>query len=300
MTHLDAIPFFLEVVKHASFAQAARELGVSRSAVNKRVVQLEEGLGVRLLHRTTRQVSLTEAGMNFHQHVNQAYYWLQKAEDAATSQQSQAIGTLKISAPMSFGRLVVAPIIPTFLEQFSGIQIDMTMSDDYVDIVAGGYDLAIRGGDLDDSSLIARKLIKSRSVVCASPLYFDSNARSVPSHPRELIQHNALTYRHTSETAEWVFAQGHEIESISVTGNYRVNNSEALLSATTQGLGIARLPDFIARPYLHSGELLQLLPQYVMPEKSIYALFPERDHMPIKLRVFLDFLTQKLASSAIS
>ncbi|NOH61752.1 LysR family transcriptional regulator [Vibrio sp. RE88] len=299
MTNLDAIPFFLEVVKHASFAKAARELGVSRSAVNKRVIQLEDSLGVRLLHRTTRQVSLTEAGIHFYQHVNRAYYWLQKAEDAATSQQSKAIGTLKISAPMSFGRLTLAPLIPSFLEQFPSIQIDMTMSDDYVDIVAGGYDLAIRGGDLDDSSLIARKLITSHSVVCASPSYFVTTSRAAPVHPSELTQYNALIYRHTSETSEWTFAQGNQIESVAVEGNYRVNNSEVLLTAAIQGLGIARLPDFIAAPYLQSGELIQLLPDYAMPEKSIYAIFPEREHMPIKLRVFLDYLTQKLMTISV-
>lgn len=300
MTNLDAIPFFLEVVKHASFAKAARELGVSRSAVNKRVIQLEDSLGVRLLHRTTRRVSLTEAGIHFHQHVNQAYYWLQKAEDAATSQQNQAIGTLKVSAPMSFGRLTLAPLIPSFLKQFPSIQIDMTMSDEYVDIVAGGYDLAIRGGDLDDSSLIARKLLTSHSVVCASSDYFDETALSIPSHPSELTQHNALIYRHASEASEWTFAQGHQIENVSVGGNYRVNNSEALLAAAIQGLGIARLPDFVATPYIQSGELIQLLPDYVMPEKSIYAIFPERNHMPIKLRVFLDYLTQQLMTISVS
>ena len=294
MDNLDAIPFFLEVVKQGSFAKAAREIGISRSAVNKRVVQLEESLGVRLLHRTTRQVSLTESGANFHRYIRKADYWIKKAEDAATSQQNQPLGTLKISAPMSFGRLTIAPLIPSFLEQYPGINIDMTMSDDYIDVVAGGYDVAIRGGDLTDSSLIARKLMTSRSIVCAAPSYFAKSGLSHPTMPSELSQYNALVYRHSAETMEWTFAQESKIESVTVHGNYRVNNSEALLTAVLQGIGLARLPDFIAMRYVQSGELTQLLTDYVMQEKSIYAIFPERDHMPIKLRVFLDYLTKEL------
>lgn len=294
MGNLDAIPFFLEVVKQGSFAKAARELGISRSAINKRVVQLEDSLGVRLLHRTTRQVSLTESGANFHRYVKKAHYWIQKAEDAATSQQSEPLGTLKVSVPVSFGRLAIAPLIPSFLKQYPGISIDMTMSDDYVDIVAGGYDMAIRGGDLMDSSLIARKLISSHSVLCAAPAYFTESGLNLPTQPSELSQHNALVYRHAAETMEWTLAQERKVETVTVRGNYRVNNSEALLIAVVQGLGLARLPDFIAMPYIQSGELIQVLPDYVMQEKSIYAIFPERDYMPIKLRVFLDYLTKEL------
>ena len=296
MNHLDSLPYFLSVVKHKSFAAAARELGVSRSAVNKRVIQLEEGLGVRLLHRTTRQVSLTESGERFFQYATQAFHWLEKAEDAATSQQEQVIGTIKVNVPASFGRLIINPLLPQFLQNFPGVQIDMTMTDDYVDIVAGGYDVVIRGGDLEDSSMIARKLITSRSIICASKAYFSSSNLPMPTTPTELRQHNALIYQHTVANSEWIFAHNNSIESIIVQGNYRVNNSEALLEATKQGLGITRLPDFIAKEEVKSGELIQLLPDYLMPEKSIYALYPEREHIPAKLRVFLDYITRQLAS----
>lgn len=294
MQHLDAIPYFLAVVKQSSFAGAARELGVSRSAVNKRVIQLESSLGVRLLHRTTRQVSLTESGEQFYDHLTKANYWLQKAEDAATSQQNQAIGTLRVSAPMSFGRLILAPLIPQFLKRYPHIHIDMTMDDGYVDIVEGGYDVAIRAGDLNDSSLVAKRLTSVRSVICASPTYFDENGLSMPTEICELSAHNALLYRHTSESAEWFFGHQDQVTSVVVKGNYRVNNSEALLCATMAGLGIARLPDFIANAPIQSGQLLPLLPNYLMPEKNVYALFPERDPMPLKLRLFIDFLAASL------
>lgn len=294
MQHLDAIPYFIAVVKQSSFAGAARDLGVSRSAVNKRVIQLESSLGVRLLHRTTRQVSLTDSGKQFYDNITKANYWLQKAEDAATSQQSLAIGTLKVSAPMSFGRIVLAPLIPQFLKRYPNIHIEMIMDDGYVDIVEGGFDIAIRAGDLTDSSLVARRLSTVRSVVCASKAYFEESGLSIPTEIQQLNMHNALLYRHTSENAEWFFGYQNQVTSVVVTGNYRVNNSEALLAGAIAGLGIARLPNFVANEHILSKQLIRLLPNYQMPEKNVYALFPKRDAMPLKLRLFIDFLVNAL------
>ncbi|MBW3696849.1 LysR family transcriptional regulator [Vibrio sp. T187] len=294
MQHLDAIPYFLAVVKHSSFAGAARELGVSRSAVNKRVIQLESSLGVRLLHRTTRQVSLTEPGEQFNEHLTKANYWLTKAEDAATSQQNEAIGTLRVNAPMSFGRIVLAPLIPQFLKRYPHIHVDMTMDDSYVDIVQGGYDVAIRAGDLNDSSLVAKRLASVRSIVCASPDYFKDNQLPMPTTPFDLASYNALLYRHMSESSEWFFAKHDQLSSVVVKGNYRVNNSEALLTATVAGAGVARLPDFVANEPIRLGKLISLLDDYQMPEKNVYALFPKREQMPLKLRLFIDFLAQSL------
>lgn len=295
MQHLDAIPYFISVVKQSSFSGAARELGVSRSAVNKRVIQLESSLGVRLLHRTTRQVSLTESGSQFYEHLTKASYWLKKAEDAVTSQQHQAIGTLKVSTPMSFGRLVIAPLIPQFLKSHPNIHIDMVMDDGYVDIIEGGYDVAIRAGDLNDSSMIAKRLSRVGSVICASPDYFAQNSLPLPTQVHQLSQYNALLYRHSEERAEWIFSHQEQLTSAMVKGNYRVNNSEALLSAVMAGLGVARLPDFVAQEYIQSGQLLSLLPDYKMLEKNVYALFPERTPMPLKLRLFIDFLATSLS-----
>lgn len=292
MEHLDAIPYFLAVAEHKSFADAARHLNVSRSAVSKRVNQLEAALGVRLLHRTTRKVSLTEAGGHYFTNAQNAYYWIQQAEDSVTSRQHSPMGKLKICVPMSFGRLKIAPLIPGFLKKYPQVEIDMVMDDRYSDIVDVGFDIAIRGGNLADSSLIARKLIFSRSLICASKTYLDG--RSPLKTPIDLTEHNALIYSYSAQTIEWVFEYNDQVERVNVRGNYRVNNSEAILAGCLQGLGVGRLPDFIAKPYIDSGELIQLLPEYKMPEKSIWAVFPERAYMPVKVRVFIDYLSDTL------
>ncbi|EAS44274.1 LysR family transcriptional regulator [Photobacterium profundum] len=292
MEHLDAIPYFLAVAKHESFAEAARHLDVSRSAVSKRVNQLETSLGVRLLHRTTRKVSLTEAGKHYLINAQNAYYWIQQAEDAATSRQRSPIGKLKVCVPMSFGRLKIAPLIPGFLKKYPQVEIDMVMDDRYSDIVDAGFDVAIRGGELADSSLIARKLMPSRSLICASSAYLDG--KTLPTTPIDLTEHNALIYSYSAQTTEWVFEYQDHIETVAVRGNYRVNNSEAVLEGCLQGIGVGRLPDFIAKPYIDNGELIQLLSEYKMPEKNIWAVFPERTYMPVKVRIFIDYLYEAL------
>ncbi|MGF1718473.1 LysR family transcriptional regulator [Vibrio kyushuensis] len=293
MENLDAIPYFLAVAEQESFAEAARHLDVSRSAVSKRVNQLEATLGVRLLHRTTRKVSLTEAGQHYFSNAQNAVYWMQQAEYSATSRQQLPIGKLKICVPMSFGRLKIAPLIPGFLKKYPKVDIEMVMDDQYSDIIESGYDIAIRGGELSDSSLVARKLLPSRSLICVSGDYLDEI--SSPSTPTDLSKLNALIYSYSSKTTEWHFEHKNGIEIVAVRGNYRVNNSEALLAACLQGTGVARLPDFIAQPYIDNGELIQLLPEYQMPEKNIWAIFPERAHMPVKVRAFVDYLGEALS-----
>ena len=290
MEHLNAIPCFLAVVEQQSFSEAARKLGLSKSAVSKRVNQLESALGVRLLQRTTRKISLTEAGEHYYQHACKAIYWARQADDIATSLQSSPAGKLKINVPMSFGRIRVAPLIPDFLHQYPGIEIDMVMDDKHVDLIEAGFDLAIRAGDLSDSTLIARKLTTSRSILCASPAYLRD--RQHPVNPADLLDHNAISYSYSSEATEWTFCDETGCETVIVGGNYRVNNSEALLEAVLKNLGIGRLPDFVAQNYLQSGHLVQLLPQYQMPEKTIYAVLPGRTYMPARVRVFLDFLLE--------
>ncbi|MEZ9232232.1 LysR substrate-binding domain-containing protein [Vibrio amylolyticus] len=293
MENLDAIPYFLAVAEHESFAEAARHLNVSRSAVSKRVNQLEATLGVRLLHRTTRKVSLTEAGHHYLSNAKNAYYWIQQAEYSATSRQQLPVGKLKICVPVSFGRIKIAPLMAGFLEKYPDISVEMMMDDQYADIIESGCDIAIRGGELADSSLIARKLMPSRSVVCASRTYLDKH--STPLVPVDLTKHNSLVYSYAAKTTEWTFGKGDQLTTVAVNGNYHVNNSEALLTACLQGAGIARLPDFVSQSWIDSGDLIQLLPSYTMPEKNIWTVFPERTYLPVKVRVFIDYLTQALA-----
>jgi len=287
MEGFGAIPVFVAVVENGGFSAAARTLGISKSAVSKRINQLEAHLGVRLLHRTTRKLSLTEAGERYFEHAAQALTAAGQAEDAVTELQGEPQGNLKISSPMSFGRLHVAPLIPKLLQRHPKLQIDLVMDDRKVDLVAGGFDVAIRAGNLPASTLIARKLAPLRQVLCASPDYIDRYGR--PGTPAELSSHNCVLYSYSSDAYEWTLIGESGPETVTVSGSYHVNNSEALLEALREGVGIGRLPTFVAGPDLKTGRLVKLFESYCIPEFTIYAVFPERQYLPAKVRAFLDF-----------
>lgn len=290
MEGFSAIPVFIAVVEQGSFSAAAAALGVSKSAVSKRINQLEDQLSVRLLHRTTRRLSLTEAGETYYRHAQQAWQAACLAEDSVTQRQEQPHGRLRINAPMSFGRLHIAPLIPDFLAKYPDIEIDMVMDDRHVDLIDAGFDVAIRAGDLPDSSLVARKLVDCHSIVCASPQYLQENG--YPRTPADLLEHNALIYSLSERAAQWCFMDQDGVETVEVSGNYQVNNSEALREALLKGAGVGRLPTFVAGQDIRAGRLVNLLAEYQMPCKSIYAVFPERTYMPAKVRAFLEFAVE--------
>ncbi len=287
MESFGAIPVFVAVVEYGGFSPAARFLGISKSAVSKRITQLEEQLGVKLLHRTTRKLSLTEAGEHYYEHASKANAAAQDAEDAVAQLQGEPQGRLRINTPMSFGRLHMAPMIPEFLKKYPKISIDLVMDDKVVDLVSGSFDIAIRTGELADSSLVARRLAPLNSVLCASPEYLKTN--SVPQQLDDLLQHNCLSFSYSNDVKEWSFIKEDKRFNIEVTGNYQVNNSEALRDAVLQGLGIARLPTFVAGPDIKSGKIIPLFTDYQMPSQVISAVLIERQFMPAKVRAFLDF-----------
>lgn len=280
------------MIEHGGFSSAAKVLGLSKSAISKRITSLEAQLGVRLLHRTTRTLSLTEAGEHYYEHALRAYSAGKEAEDIVTQQQQAPQGTLKISTPMSFGRLHLASLIPVFLQRFPKIHIEMVMEDQITGLTEQSFDLAIRGGTLEDSSLVARKLTLSRNLICASAQYIETHGQ--PESVAELAQHNCLLFSYADENAEWRLIAKEDPagppSSVTVAGNYKVNNSEALYQATIQGLGIAKLPTFIASDAIKKGDLIELLPRYLAPPKTFYAIYPVRKYLPAKVRVFIDFL----------
>jgi len=287
MNAFGAIPVFVAVVENDGFSAASRALGISKSAVSKRINQLENHLGVRLLHRTTRKLSLTEAGERYFEHAAQALTAAGQAEDAVTELQGEPQGKLKISSPMSFGRLHVAPLIPIFTQRYPKILIDLVMDDRNIDLVAEGFDLAIRSGDMPDSTLIARKLAPLRQVLCASPDYIDRYG--MPVTPSELSERNCILFSYSGDANEWTLNKDGKAEAVLVSGSYRVNNSEAILVALREGIGIGRLPTFVAGPDLREGNLVRILESYNIPDHTFYAVFPERQYLPAKVRVFLDF-----------
>lgn len=294
MDGIGAIPVFVAVVENDGFAAAARKLGVSKSAVSKRITLLEARLGAQLLHRSTRKLSLTEAGERYFVHAVEALAAAREAEDAVAQLQSAPRGSLKINAPMSFGRLHVAPLVPEFLKQYPLIEIDMVMDDRIIDLVEGGFDVAIRGGTLPDSALIARKLAPLHSVLCAAPDYIAEHGH--PSEPADLLNHNCIHYSYSSGAAGWTLLGPNEPVTVRTSGNYQVNNSEALREVLIGKCGIGRLPTFVAGPDILSGRLIRVLPQFRMSSQSLYSVFPERRHMPAKVRVFLDFAVERFGA----
>lgn len=292
MIEIGAIPVFVAVAESGGFAAAARQLGITKSAVSKRIGNLEAHLGMQLFHRSTRSMSLTEAGEIYLSHAVQALGSAQEAEDAVTAMRGQPAGRLRVNAPMSFGWLHVAPLITDFLERYPGITLDLTMDDRVADLVEAGFDMAIRAGTLPDSALIARRLAPIHSVLAAAPVYLSQ--AGTPQHPEDLLQHSCLHYSYSRDPREWILCSAEGDVRVRTKERLRVNNSEALCTALIDGLGIGRLPTFVAGAHLAAGRLVRVLPAYTLPEQSLYAVFPERRHMPAKTRAFADFLADRI------
>ncbi|AZZ96199.1 LysR family transcriptional regulator [Pseudoalteromonas sp. R3] len=289
-----AIPIFVAVVESGSFSLASERLGMTKSAVSKRISSLEDSLGTRLFHRSTRKLTLTESGEEFSDYARNSVYIAQQGITAATLNQGSPKGTLKINAPMTFSRLHLAPHLKEFLDLYPDIKIILSMDDKVVDMIEGAYDVGIRIGELKDSSLIARQLAKCKSVVCAAPEYLQR--AGTPNTPHDLKDHNCIYYSLFQAGVEWTFLKAGKKLKVEPTGNFIVNNSDVICEMLLQGLGICQMPTFIVQRYLNTGQLVQVLANYDLPDHSIFAVYPERRHMPEKVKVFIDFIEKKLHS----
>ena len=286
---------FAKVVEARSFTAAAAELGMSKSAVSKQITRLEDRLGARLLNRTTRRLSLTETGAAFYDRCARVVAEAQQAELAVTRLQSEPHGTLRVNAPMTFGHLHIAPAIPDFLARYPEVRVDMTMNDRFVDLIDEGFDVAIRIARLTDSSLIARRLAPDRRILCGAPAYFAKHGE--PRTPDDLAAHNCLSYAYVSDTDQWQFIDGEGTRSISVRGNLRANNGDAIRQALLAGLGVAVLPSFIVGPDIQAGRFKEVLRDYLPNRVSVYAVYPHSCHLTAKVRVFVDFLADRFGPS---
>ncbi|WP_051645105.1 LysR family transcriptional regulator [Labrenzia sp. DG1229] len=280
---------FAAVAEIGSFSNAADFLGLSKSAVSRRVSALEGKLSVRLLERTTRHLRLTEAGQHYLAHSLLALEHLREAEASARLHSKEIVGTLKVLAPMSFGKLHVAPHMSGFLTTNPGLSVDLHLDDRKVNPHDLGCDLALQVGDLPESGLICRTLAPLGSIVCAAHSYIEKV--SPVTVPADLIDHNCILFSYSDNKEDWQFKSELGQETVAVSGNFQVNNSEALCEAALQGLGIARLPTFIAGPYLKSGKLARLLAMHDMPSKTLYAVHGARRLLPKKIRVFIDYFS---------
>lgn len=291
MVRLDAMEIFAEVVEAEGFSAAARSLGVSKSSVSKQVGRLEDRLGVRLLNRTTRSLSLTEAGATFYAACRRVLDEAETAERAVSDLSAAPRGLLKLNAPMSFGFLHLARAIPEFHARFPQITLEASMNDRFVDLIEEGYDLALRIGALADSSLIARRVATSRVAICASPDYLAR--RGSPARPEDLAGHDCLLYANAPQPREWSLFGPGGLRAQRVDGPLLANNGDVLCAATLGGMGIARLPTFIVGEHLRAGRLKAVLCDFPAPEQGIHAVYPHNRNLSVKVRVLVDFLVER-------
>jgi len=292
MDRLANMEAFVRVAETGSFSEAARRLRTSKSLVSRQVAALEAELGVRLIHRTTRSLTLTEEGRGYHGEVVRILAEIQDANMSVSRMQTTPRGRLKVNAPMSFGFLHLAPALPDFLARFPEVELDLILNDRYVDVVDEGFDLAVRIGRLADSTLVARKLAPMRPVVCASPRYL--NQHGVPTAPADLRQHQCLCYSTNALTSEWRFVTGDgQPLMVQTKGRLSANNGDALRIAALQGLGLAYLPSFIIGGDLQAGTLVSVLTSYMPQDAGIHAVYPHSRHLLPKVRAFVDFLAER-------
>jgi DNA-binding transcriptional LysR family regulator len=288
MQDLNDMVTFARVVEASGFTEAARRMGVSKSRISKSIARLEKALGVRLLNRSTRGLSLTEIGAAFYEHCVRIADEATQAAELVDQLQSEPRGILKITAPVAFGRLHVAPAVADYLKLYPRVRLDMTTTDRVVDLVNEGYDLAIRITREPSPHLVARELAPVRRVVCATAEYFERFG--TPTSPRDLTKHNCLHYTHFGSQGEWRL-QGDSGEIVvPVAGTFRVNDDDVLSRAVLGSLGVALLPTFIIGHELQAGRLQSVLSDYVPLERHIYAVHLPNLHLPVKVRAFIDFL----------
>ncbi|MCX7239113.1 MAG: LysR family transcriptional regulator [Burkholderiales bacterium] len=284
---------FNAVVDAGSFVKAAEATGLSKAAVSRYVVDMETRLGVRLMHRTTRRLSLTDEGQLFYARSKELLAELQEAEDEITSRSDAASGLLRINAPFTFGILHLAPLWGQFRLLHPKVQLDVTLSDRLVDLVEEGYDVAIRIATLENSTLVSKRLATTRMVLCASPQYLTQ--RGAPAHPSELAQHSVISYSYWSTRDEWRFDGPQGPVSVKTQPCMHTNSGDTCRAAALAHQGVILQPSFLVGADLADGSLVELMPQYRSLEMGIYAVYPTRKHVSAKVRSLVEFLAAHFA-----
>ena len=293
----DGISEFVYVADYESFTRAAKELGISTAQVSRQISALEKRLNIKLLYRTTRKVSLTEEGRVFYQHCRGVLDGLDAAEQAVSNLQSKPQGRIKLTAPVTYGEQQLLPLVNDFMVQYRDIEVTAFLSNQKIDLIDGGYDLAIRIGKLSDSTMMAKKLSRRTNFVCAAPAYLEKYG--IPHSLSDLSQHNCLL----GTRDYWHFIEDGKIDSgknadkeknLRVSGSVQYNSGHSLVDAALKGLGIVQLPDYYVQKFLASGELVSLLNNYREPEESIWAIYPHNRHLSPKIRLLVDYLAEHL------
>lgn len=295
MDRIEAMHVFTKVVELGSFAAAAERLGLSTSAVSRLVAQLEALLEARLLHRTTRRLSLTDNGRAYYERCVQLLADIAEAEELAGSRDPTPRGTLRLTAPVSFGVSHLAPALAGFLVRHPAVRVDVALSDRQVDLVEEGLDLAIRVGEVGSQTLVARPIGTAHLMIAASPDYL--TRRGTPEHPEDLRQHDCLTYAYAGAGLNWVFrSAAGETVKVPVRGVAHANSGPLLAELAAQGLGLTSAPDFILQPQIDQGRLVEVLKDWRPAPLPVYAVYPTRRHLSAVVRGFVAHLTDYLAT----
>ena len=288
MDQLTSMRVFVHVAELNGFTAASDKLGISRAAASKHVLKLENHLGARLLHRTTRRISLSEIGKIYYERCKAILADVDEADSCARSTSTEPRGRLRVNAPMSFGITHLGPAVAAYCRDHPHVQVALELNDRMVDVVGEGFDVSIRITELQESSLIARQIAPCRLVLCAAPDYLDRRGR--PRVPQDLAIHECLVYDNLPTGDLWTFYGADGRETVRVNGPVCANNGDLLRAAASEGLGIACLPTFMVCDDLRYGRLEVMLPEYALPKIGIYALFPSRRYLSVKVRTFVDSL----------
>jgi len=289
MANWEGVSEFVAVVDTHSFTEAARKLKTSVAQVSRRVSALEERLAVKLLVRTTRKVSVTEAGQTYYQHCRSLVEGLETAELAVTQMQTVPKGLLKITAPVAYGESHIVPLLTEFLQAHPLVDLELKLTNNRVDLIESGMDVAVRLGRLQDSSLIAKRLATRQLYVCATPEYLEKYG--IPHTLSELENHNCLV----GSSEHWRFRENRTEKAMKVSGRIHCNSGFALLNAASKSLGLVQLPDYYVKQALESGELVEVLSDYRDEREGIWALYPNNRNLSLKVRLVIDFLAERLS-----
>ncbi|TCS41765.1 LysR substrate-binding domain-containing protein [Reinekea marinisedimentorum] len=288
MAQWEGVREFVAVVESGGFTAAAERLHISVAKISRQVAALEERLSTELLHRTTRKISVTEAGQIYYQRCRPLLDGLEEAELALSSLSLEATGLIRLTAPFTFGEGHISPLLNDFQALHPQVKLECQLTNQQLDLIEGGFDLAIRLGKLEDSSMQARRLASRQLFLCASPEYL--NTYGQPHSLGELQHHNCLL----GTLDYWRFREGGQERALRVSGNLRTNGGLALVDAALKGLGLVQLPDYYVRDHIESGKLVELMKHFQPEEEGIWALYPRSRHLPAKVRLLVDFLVQQL------
>ncbi|GEA49305.1 LysR family transcriptional regulator [Vibrio inusitatus NBRC 102082] len=293
MSQWEGIEEFVAVVDSESFTKAAQALDTSVAQVSRKLSALETRLGVKLVQRTTRRVSVTDVGIGYAEHCRMLLDGLAEAEREVTESHSLPIGRLRITAPTTYGESVIAPLLMEFVARHPQLELDLQLSNDRLDLIANKFDIAIRIGDLPDSSLIAKKLSERQQYVCASPDYISEHGEA--THPSQLIDCDCLL----SSSSTWRFLENNKKLNLTMRGSIRCNSGNVLTDAALQGRGVVQLPDFYVATHLENKSLVELLADYRCEREPIWALYPQNRHLSPKVKMAIEFLSAKLTQGTL-